>query len=107
MPGSWDSVKRTRWRKAKNRRAVETLGAAAREACGRDRLAIYAGQRCCRTRERRSPANFGNLGCEKDAETTEGKTVGLAIESELKVFKPWGLVDGIDSECLLKRSLLG
>ena len=57
---SWDSMKRTRWRKAKNRRAVETLGAAAREACGRDRLAMDAGQRCCRTRERRSPANSGN-----------------------------------------------
>ena len=49
---SWDSVKRTRWRKAKNRRAVETLGVTARGASGRDRLAIEAEQECRRTRWR-------------------------------------------------------
>ena len=52
---SLDSVWRTRWRTAKNRRCVETLGAAAREACGPDRLAIDAEQECRRTRWRLTP----------------------------------------------------
>src|SRR5260221_10123661 len=64
---SWDSVKRTRGRKAKSRSPVETLGAAAREASGRDRLAIDADEECCGTRWRLPTGNSGNVGCGFDA----------------------------------------
>ena len=40
-------------------------------------------------------------------EVTEGQTIGLAIDSELEVLKPWSLVGGIglerSSEALITR----
>ena len=40
-------------------------------------------------------ADSGNAGLQNGREAIEGQTVGLATDSELEVFKPWGLVDGI------------
>ena len=52
-------------------------------------------------------ADSGNAGLQNGREGTEGQTVGLATDSELEVFKPWGLVDGIRlklfSEALIAR----
>ena len=53
-------------------------------------------------------ADSGNAGLQNGREATERQTVGLATDSELEVFKPWGLVDGIglgvSSEALITRT---
>ena len=52
-------------------------------------------------------ADSGSAGLQNGREATEGQTAGLATDSELKVFKPWSLVDGIglgmSSEALIAR----
>ena len=52
-------------------------------------------------------ADSGSAGLQNGREATGGQIVGLAIDSELEVFKPWSLVDGIglglSSEALIAR----
>ena len=52
-------------------------------------------------------ADSGSAGLQNGREATEDQTVGLATDSELEVFKPWSLVDGIglglSSEALIAR----
>ena len=95
MSGMLESVSCMELREGKNRRSVETLGAAAREASGSVRLAIDAEQWNRRTRWRRPPRRLRNRRIQHRLEATEGQTAGLAIDSELEVFKPWRLDGGI------------
>ena len=52
-------------------------------------------------------ADSGNAELQNGREATEGRTVELAPDSELEVFKPWVLVDGIGLGVSSERSLLG
>ena len=82
-------------RKGKNRRSVETLGTAAREGCGRERPAMDTRTKMLSDSLAVPDWKLWKRRTQNGLEATERQTVGLAIDSELEVFKPWSLVGGI------------